>query len=441
LILGIKLMDENTQKPRIQNNPSIKKAEQQIKLIKAAKRGFPYVKPIFKLLKADVPGIESTLNNTFEKAKSMELMLTIPDRFNDLFSTRGWIFYEMMNVEIARKAVEKAEGGDIEGAENDLVDYFNPEMVEVHLGFMNAVKAFRPRIILARKALTDYREERYHACVPVILAQLDGLVNDLNNVGFFAKGVDLTAWDSLAGHSSGLSALAQILAAKRTTINTGKISIPYRHGIQHGMDLGYDNKMVAAKTWAALFAIRDWAIKAEKGELKGPKETKPPTSFREVLNQLKENEADKARLESWEPRVIQTGKDFPTSGEPEEYVEGSPEQELAKYLYNWKTKRYGLMVGSLPKRITNKTTTGKLAGELKTHYSTKNIKSFEILTVTDNAAAVTTIKTKLIYEEDSKTIENIIDFRLLYEDQSGKTMIRGKPGGNWVIYNYLVFNP
>ena len=50
-----------------------------------------------------------------------------------------------------------------------------------------------PRWHLAQKALIDYREARYHACVPVVLALLDGIVNEAHEkgrglkLGFFAR--------------------------------------------------------------------------------------------------------------------------------------------------------------------------------------------------------------------------------------------------------------
>ena len=79
--------------------------------------------------------------------------------------------------------------------------------------------------------------------------------------GFFAEEVDLQAWDSIAAYSKGLNVLVSIFQKGRKTTRIKPIFLPYRHGIIHGMDLGYDNKVVAAKTWAALFATRDWALR------------------------------------------------------------------------------------------------------------------------------------------------------------------------------------
>src|SRR5688572_4580756 len=88
--------------------------------------------------------------------------------------------YERMNFEVAKAAVEKAEAGDREGAEADLVAHYEGDTVRFGLMAMHSVEAFRPRMALARKALEDYEAGRYHASVPVVLALLDGMVNEIH---------------------------------------------------------------------------------------------------------------------------------------------------------------------------------------------------------------------------------------------------------------------
>ena len=123
------------------------------------------------------------------------------------------------------------------------------------------------RIRLAKLAQDDYLSGRYHACIPLLLSLLDGLVNDVSNhVGFFAANVDLTAWDCIAAHETGLKALAAILSESRKKTNEKSICVPYRHGILHGRELAFDNKVVAAKCWAAMFAARDWAAALDDGK-------------------------------------------------------------------------------------------------------------------------------------------------------------------------------
>jgi hypothetical protein len=51
----------------------------------------------------------------------------------------------------------------------------------------------------------------------------------------------------------------QVMSETRNTTTTDPIRIPFRHGILHGTDLGYNNKIVAAKAFAALLAVGDYA--------------------------------------------------------------------------------------------------------------------------------------------------------------------------------------
>ncbi len=147
----------------------------------------------------------------------------------------------------------KAESGDIDGAETDLVNYYDDEKVGWNIKNMKRVDAFSARWHLAQKARIDYREARYHACVPVVLALLDGIINEAHErgrgskLGFFAENANLEAWNSISGHSKGLKALAGVFNKGRYKTTSDQITITYRNGILHGVDLGYDNKMVAAK--------------------------------------------------------------------------------------------------------------------------------------------------------------------------------------------------
>ena len=409
------------------------------------KRALPVIRPFLKLMGKDTKAVEAALADAEAAAERMRIIATVPNRFNSLFASRGWIMYDMMNVEVAQTVVEKAETGDVDGAEQDLVEYFSPETVRVQLTLMLGVKAFRPRMELARKAQTDYTEGRYYACVPVVLGLLDGLVNDLTGShGFFREGANLEAWDSIAGHSSGLSVLAANLGKTRRKTTTDEITIPYRNGILHGVDLGYDNQMVAAKAWAALFATADWARKAESGVVAAPPE-EPKLTLRESLQELFRTvtesaraKADfEARMAAWAPRSIVVGRDIPATGEPEAFGEGTPERRLAEFIAFWRAGNYGYMAQCLS-FTEKKYSTRPLPAEMREYFGSKQLRSFQILQVKDEAPAITEIKTKLVYSDDGREVERDYNFRLVSEDAAGGPVIRGKPGGVWVIYTYYV---
>lgn len=297
---------------------------------------------------------------------------------------------------------------------------------------MKAVKAFYPRLHLAYKALTDYEEERCHACVPVILALMDGLVNDLheNHRGFFTDSTELEAWDSIAAHNKGLGRLVQVFRKGRFKTTTEQINLPYRNGILHGMDLGYDNKAVAAKTWAALFAVREWAVKVESGEVKAPEE-KPKETLAQLLSKSTMIENDRRELERLKPRDPEA---IPSSGES--YEEGSPEYTLAEFLALWSKRNYGNMIKLLPVN----TFSGKEApARVREHFADKVLISFEIVSIIDNAAAKTTIEARLQIEEYGRTTEKLQTFIIINEDNEGRPSVRGKSESKWVVQTWHVW--
>lgn len=432
---------------RIKDIPQIKKVVDDVKNMQSLKAAMPVLGPLLRLFRVDTSQMHEGLGNVDELARMAEEVSAIPDRFNDLFAPRGWIIYDMLNLEVAKAAITKAEAGDIDGAEADLVAYYDAKTVRWQLQMMNSVKAFRARMSLAQKALIDYSEERYHACVPVVLALMDGLVSELHEKrrGFSAEDVDLKVWDSFAGHDKGLNALAKIFQTGRRTTRTEQITIPYRHGILHGMDLGYDNKIVAAKTWAALFAIREWALKVEKGETKPPPE-QPKASLgetvRDLLRQVQEYSREKAdfdaRFKAWTPRTIRPGVEIPVTGLPDAFEAGTPEQKLAEFFSFWAKRNFGHMAQQCLTFSDKKYYGNKLPLRLKERFLSKNFRRFEIVELQDEAPAVTVIKAKVVYEEDGKEVESVKDFRLICEDAAGKPVIRGKPGGSWVLYTSYV---
>src|SRR5260370_15330457 len=162
-----------------------------MRLLKIGKHAFPLLKPLLKLLRIPTEQMEVALAEVDILEKKIAMLGNIPDSFNRLFASRCWIAYDLFNVDIAQATVEKAEAGDIDGAEIDLVEYYDEEHTRWHLRTMQEVKAFRPHLSLMEKALDDYLQGRYHASVPVVLMQLDGFVSDVgkNNSGFFREGV------------------------------------------------------------------------------------------------------------------------------------------------------------------------------------------------------------------------------------------------------------
>jgi hypothetical protein len=413
---------------RIRDIPTIQKMLADAKLLTVVGRWIPRLNPLLKLIGIDLSEAEELLAKHGDFAKQALELAAIPDRFNDLFASRGWIVHGALNVEVAKVAITAAEAGDFETADAALADSYTVDWVRVFLMGLQAIEAFAPRRRLAELALIDYGAGRYHACIPVVLALLDGFVNDLGERGFHAEGTDLSAWDSVVGHEKGLKQLHATMMQTRKKTRTESISIPYRHGIMHGMDLGYDNKVVAAKAWAALFAVGEWA---RTDKVAPP--PKPKITWGELFSKLRDNAQLKRRLEEWKPRTIVVGAHVPASGPETAYGETTPERALVRFLIAWKARNYGAMTEFVWGRIRDRESTGKLAGDLRASFDDVRIHDFELVEIRDQAGAATHVRVKCKGEVvDQGPFDCEIEFRLFLEGDEGQLALAGD-AGKWTI--------
>ena len=354
-----------------------------------------------------------------------------------MFAERGWIMHADMSLDAAKEALALAEKAGAEEAEDLLVAAYAPDEVEWMLRRMHTVEAFRPRMRLAELALRDYAEGRYHASIPVVLAQLDGMVSQVHaeRRGFFAEGGDMTAWDSIAAHETGLNALARLFKQGRRRLNEEPIAMPYRHGILHGWDVAYDSALVAAKSWAALFAAREWAVKAQRGELTEP-EPEPEPSLREILRNVQENKAVRDRIEQWRPRDVVVGRDVAGRGSAMDYEESTPERTLVEYLELWKRQNCGHMARYLD--ISFSGGNGVPPQRVREALDDARLEGFRLTQVSDKAPAVTEISVALELRRKEDPERTSKTFRLVFWGDADIVVTRGDPRGRWRIVNWYV---
>lgn len=372
------------------------------------------------LMQQAFPELRESLDK-FDEIKKQSEILKLPDQFNELFSNIGWIIYESMSIEAAQKAIAIYEKDGLSIAEEFLTDSYDETIINQGILRFNGNAHFRKRIRLTELAKDDYLAGRYHACIPLLLSLIDGLVNDVSkHVGFFANNIDLTAWDCIAAHESGLQSLTSLLNKGRNKTNEDAISIPYRNGILHGRELNFDNKIVAAKCWATLFAIRDWAeaLESNKQEL-NPKITTHWTIL------------EKAR-EEWKPRIPTEITYLPFEGDITNLPKNTPEYIVALFINHWCNKRFGPMADLLSHNIYTSHGNGMAAGNARKEFSSNIPISFKILSIEDNSPYITLVKTKVHFEINGKnTYENII-VRTTYYNLENQRTNRLLPG-HWRI--------
>ncbi|MGD2158112.1 MAG: hypothetical protein PVG14_06535 [Anaerolineales bacterium] len=403
----------------IKDTPSLSKLKEDVEQFRAFRKVWPWLKPLARRLGVDIKSIDKVLVKTEELEKQVVEMTTIPDIFNDIFSDRGWILFDSMNLEIAKQAVELAESDGIDKADEFLVDYFSPDWVETRINWLKYIKGFQERFELAKLALEDYKAGRYYASILVTLSLIDGWVCELNIVdflrhGFFSDKSQLVAWDSITAHPKGLVKIKDVFGKTRMMTRSGEIRIPYRHGIVHGMDLGYNNKYVAAKCWATLFAVRDWAIKAARDELSPPEmEPKAEKTLWESIEDYQKIRDQTEQLKQWQPRQVIVGEDIPTSGNSEEFPSNTPEHRFVEFLNYWLKNNYGYMAKCYAPMLKME------PFDVRESFQNKKLLEYELIQINDITSFITDIQVKVKLKNNGGSSTSIYEFRISCNKKDG----------------------
>ncbi|ADZ09360.1 SEC-C motif domain protein [Methanobacterium lacus] len=430
-----KNLEENDElnKNKIKDIPSFQKMEDSIK-------GMEFLKSVTEIglldglipMGLDVDALKETLSEVDGFVEEYHDITSVPDKFNEAFLKCGWVFYMSMNHEVVTNSIKLYEQRKFNQAENILINYYD-ENIELFIQWLGWIDEFKPRLELIEKVYEDYANERYHACIPVLLAVIDGIVFDnkeTGNKGFFGEENKLTAEDSIAAHITGLPELQKILSSPRTKTTTDELTIPYRNGILHGRDLNYANKSVAIKLWATLFALKDGLVEIKKS--KEPKEEEKDLTFSELTASIRKNDMRETLLKKWKPRNLEINKDFPEFSLSSDYLEGSPERTLVEFFELWMKRNFGYMAQKMDHRTLKEYSIGIIAGKFSREiFNKKNLKSFKILEIIDEAPAISEIKTELVIEKKERQLKKEITFRIIYEDEKGQPEIRTMNNGSW----------
>lgn len=167
--------------------------------------------------------------------------LNLPDRFNAAFSDRGWIATSSPSVDVMRAALKSHEAGDADAAEAIILDWtLMPDTINLFaITRSKSFNAAQDRWHQLREALALTQEERYWSAVPLILIASDGFASDALGTSPFEKNADLSLFDSMVAHPTGLPAMIAQLTKGVRKSSDNLLSLPLRHGILHGRSLGY----------------------------------------------------------------------------------------------------------------------------------------------------------------------------------------------------------
>lgn len=269
--------------------------------------------PSFREMEQNIEGMQQLLAFT-PAAKQVQLkrdmrelttesehLASLVDAFYDKLGNRNWIFSSDLSV----KAVEAIVSiDDPAEAEKALITYYqSDDRVKFGMKRLSRFEAMRPRLPLLRTALEDYKHARNYSVVLLLIAVMDGFVNDFDKQtrrGLHSREAeDMFAWDSIVGHHMGLTNAHKAFTKSFKKTVTEEVHDLHRHGIVHGMITNFDNSFVSTKAWNHLFAIGDWAdAQFKKTEKAG---APPDPSLEEVVQQYRQLQDDKARRDQFQP--------------------------------------------------------------------------------------------------------------------------------------------
>ncbi len=350
------------------------------------------------------------------------------DAFYALLGPRNWIYHELLSTDAIAALLAKPA----DEAERALINHYKePDRLSFMIQVLRRRPAMGSRFPLIERALHDYVEERYYGTTLLLIAAMDGFVNDLDTAqrrGLHTRDeAELSAWDSVVGHHLGLTHAHRTFTRSFRRLSNEPVHELYRNGIVHGMLTNFDNDVVATKAWNRLFAVNDWAASLEKQST--PKEPRPTWS--DIFSKLRQNTANRRALEAWRPRLL-------TPANPE--FEDEPVYRLTfEFLTHWRSRNYGKMAAALAS-LTQARSHGATAGRIRDEYGLFVLEGFDITHLDFAAAAVCNARVQLTLRGDSKPGQ----LRWIREDDTGDVVMPNQAGawrlmswGPWAMLNPL----
>ncbi|MGX4711724.1 hypothetical protein [Rhodococcus ruber] len=375
---------------------------------------------LFRLVSGMLPTSERERLEALQD--EVDHMVATVETFYSILGPRNWVYTDDLNISKLSEIVRLEDADKVEAAL--LAHYKEEQRLESQLLRLQRFDAMKPRMDMVRKALVDYRAGRYYSTVLVLLAVMDGFVNDVDiqnrrNLNT-RKPDEMVPWDMVAGHHLGLShAHTTFNGSTRKTV-TAKTTELLRNGIMHGTIVNFDNEVVATKAWNRLFAVADWA----EGRRKKAAPQKRTPTLTELLEQRRKVKSDSKRLAAWTPH------EHALSENPDDYSD--VDRTCVEFLEHWSSQRWGLLSAHFGHVSKARSTPGKRALHAKRLYGDYRLTDWTIELVRHRGAALAEVSLALVINERQYT--GIL--RWNYTDGHGKTLFDWQSGGVWVLASH-----
>lgn len=364
--------------------------------------------------------------------KTKEL-IKLSSTYNDLFSEHGWIVHESLESQEIKEVIRIYNSNDFESAEKYIMQIYEGKL-ENRLKVATSVMPLYSRRRLIDLAVLDFQERRYHACIPVILMLVDGVVNDIQDSGLFSQNIELEVWDSISGHSEGLSKVVAIYNKGRKKTTNEPLTLPYRNGIMHGRDLNYDNKKVALKSFALIFYLSDWIRAYASEDLRKEKYLQETSfTFDDVIKHKEKMEEHRQLQKKWKKRekIIIEEPDL------EIYGINTPEGTAITFFRYIMVNNFGNPADFFSDNLFGDLSKQTRISRLKETFKNRSIETIDKVSCIDIGTANSKVKVELTYSSDLYlNRKETVTLNLNYE-LNGGIENRLKKGGKWTIINIL----
>ena len=390
--------------------------------------------PFFVECAAQLKGLKllrklSGINQDDEIAKverELNSMVETVDGFYDLLGDRNWIFHETLNYEKIKGLV--GQKPTPEDAEASLIVMYNDEeSLKILLYQTNHFEASRKRYGLIAKAKTDYFAGRYYSCVMLLLAVIDGFVNEFESThrGFHAReSTEYSDWGRVTAHHKGIERVHKKIYTKTISVTREyPVFDLYRNGIMHGTVIDFDNIVVATKAWNMLFSALDWAKAKQVGE---KAESEPQPTLSELMTKFEEGNRRRAKhsedIEKWNAYTLESGDD--------EFNSDQAAIACKQFLDYWQAGNYGNMAAFLSRLAGRKDKA--LPKRVREEYQPFELKSHRVVRVDNKAPVVTEITAVL----DVNGCEGEVTMRWLFESDENDIALPISDEGEWRIVSW-----
>jgi hypothetical protein len=209
-------------------------------------------------------------------AEEKDLVVTVARAIKE-FARHGWAASFRMPIPAVKEALRAYDSGaPWTVVEQVLHDGWSKsgslDRLSVQVGAMGAaddelwaVSKQRARLIQA--AWSHHTSGAFEASIPIVLAQVDGIVSDATTSDkthkgkrFFSSGrdrADVVDDETLAGFSEALPVVRDWFS--EAYLHTDEQGSANRHGVMHGRELAYDTAVNSTKCFVLLLAVWEWA--------------------------------------------------------------------------------------------------------------------------------------------------------------------------------------